>query len=301
MLIVEHPGHRPLYHHIVDELPGTRVVLVPTMGNLHTGHLTLIRNAKALGDMVVVSIFVNPTQFGPTEDFDRYPRTREADLVLCREADVDVVWLPSVAMMYPEGLEPDQQFAVIPPRALTQDWCGAHRPGHFAGVGLIVAKLFQQIRPHVAVFGEKDAQQLALIRRLVRDFDFPIEIVAHPTVREADGLALSSRNQYLVSAEERQAALALSQVMTTVQRLYAILQTTRPGQAVAVEWAFEQAMARCSPSWPCTVPIAWDYQGAVDNTSFERQTYLSPGSRLLVAARIGSVRLIDTMALISDA
>src|SRR5690606_33431002 len=182
-----------------------RIGLVPTMGNLHAGHRSLVRLARTQADRVVASVFVNPTQFGPGEDFERYPRTPEADLEGLREAGCDLAWMPEVDTMYPFG--PDATVQVHVP-GVTDSLEGAHRPGHFDGVATVVARLFNQVGPDLAVFGRKDYQQLAVIRYLARDLAFPLEIVAGDTVREDDGLAMSSRNQYL-SAEERARAPAL--------------------------------------------------------------------------------------------
>ena len=194
---------------------GRRIGFVPTMGNLHDGHLSLVRIAKQHADVVVVSIFVNPTQFGPNEDFAAYPRTFEADRALCEAEGVDLVFYPSVPDMYPAGAS-----VSVTEKSLSRTLCGAARPGHFDGVCTVVAKLFNVVLPHVAVFGEKDAQQLRVIRRLVRDLRFPVEIVPGPTVREPDGLAQSSRNQYLTPAQRPQAA-CLRRALDEAERLFA--------------------------------------------------------------------------------
>lgn len=194
---------------------GRRIGFVPTMGNLHEGHLSLVRLAKQHADVVVVSLFVNPAQFGPNEDFAAYPRTFEADRRRCEQEGVDILFHPATAEMYPEGTS-----VSVVETALSRTLCGAARPGHFDGVCTIVAKLFNVIQPQVAVFGEKDAQQLRIIRRMVRDLRFPVEIVAGPTVREADGLALSSRNQYL-SAKQRPQAAGLRRALDEAERLFA--------------------------------------------------------------------------------
>ncbi|BCX89277.1 pantoate--beta-alanine ligase [Methylomarinovum tepidoasis] len=183
---------------------GQRIALAPTMGNLHEGHLQLVDAARRCGDRVVVSIFVNPLQFGPGEDYDRYPRTLEADCAKLETRGADLVFAPSVAEIYPRSTAESTFVEVL---GITEILCGASRPGHFRGVATVVAKLFNIVQPDVAVFGEKDYQQLQVIRRLVADLDFPVEIVGVPIVREADGLALSSRNGYLTPAERARAPL----------------------------------------------------------------------------------------------
>ena len=192
-----------------------RIGFVATMGNLHDGHLSLVRIAKRHADVVVVSLFVNPAQFGPNEDFAAYPRTFEADRLRCEREGVDLLFFPSVAEMYPENTS-----VGVVETALSDTLCGASRPGHFNGVCTVVAKLFNLVLPHVAVFGEKDAQQLRVIRRMVRDLRFSVEIVPGPTVREPDGLAQSSRNQYLTPAQRPQAA-CLRRALDEAERLFA--------------------------------------------------------------------------------
>ena len=194
---------------------GRRIGFVPTMGNLHEGHLSLLRIARQRADIVIVSVFVNPTQFGPSEDFAAYPRTFEADRALCEQEGVDILFFPSVAEMYPDGAS-----VSLVETALSRTLCGASRPGHFDGVCTVVAKLFNLALPHLAVFGEKDAQQLRVIRRMVRDLRFPVEIVPGPTCREPDGLARSSRNQYLTPAQRPQAAV-LRRALDEAERLFA--------------------------------------------------------------------------------
>src|SRR5215470_10453358 len=183
---------------------GRKIGIVPTMGALHDGHLALLRAARAQCDVLILTIFVNPTQFGPSEDLAKYPRDEAGDLARARACGIDLAFCPDAAAMYPPG---SQTFVEV--RELQKPLCGASRPGHFAGVATVVSKLFHLTLPHVAVFGEKDYQQLAIIRRMVRDLDFGIEIASVPIVREADGLALSSRNAYL-SPDQRRAALSLS-------------------------------------------------------------------------------------------
>ncbi|MGP5685796.1 pantoate--beta-alanine ligase [Psychrobacter glacincola] len=185
-----------------------RIALVPTMGNLHAGHLELVKIAKQHADIVVVSIFVNPTQFGPGEDFDSYPRTLDEDVAKLATVDTDYVFAPSIEEMYPVLPPPTSVLA----GAITTQLCGQSRPGHFDGVGIVVSKLFNIVQPDMAVFGQKDYQQLAIIKQLVRDLSYPIEIIGAPIVRAADGLALSSRNQYL-SATEREVAPVIHQAL----------------------------------------------------------------------------------------
>lgn len=194
---------------------GRRLALVPTMGCLHEGHLSLVRAARRHADVVWLTIFVNPTQFGPGEDFARYPRTLEADLVRCRAAGVDAVFVPPVEVLYPPGAQ-----TWVEVTELTRPLCGRDRPGHFRGVTTVVTKLLLATRPHVAVFGEKDFQQLAVIRRLARDLHFGVEIVAAPIDREPDGLARSSRNA-LLDPESRRQAVALSRALDAAERAVA--------------------------------------------------------------------------------
>lgn len=194
---------------------GERIALVPTMGALHEGHLALVDRARAHADRVWVSIFVNPSQFGPHEDLERYPRPRERDLALCRDRDVNVVFAPRAAEIYPPG---DQTWVEV--RELSRPLCGATRPGHFRGVATVVTKLLLAAKPHVAVFGEKDFQQLAVIRRLVRDLGLDVEILGVPIVREADGLAMSSRNQHL-DDRTRPQARALVRALDAAERALA--------------------------------------------------------------------------------
>ncbi len=258
---------------------GDRVGLVPTMGNLHAGHLGLVRAIRKHCDRVVVSIFVNPTQFGPGEDFQTYPRTLEADLEGLKQEGCDLVWLPDVDTMYPLA----ESFLVQPPEHLSNTLCGLDRPGHFTGVASVVLRLFNQVRPDVAIFGEKDFQQLLIIRQMVRDLALPIEIQALPTVRESDGLAMSSRNQYLTAAE-RATAPVLHQTLTEL----------------AEKLAAEQP-------WENSRQSAWDQLEAagfrpqyLEWLSAEDLGLPQPGrpQRLLVAARLGKARLIDNVGVV---
>lgn len=257
---------------------GLRVGFVPTMGNLHAGHHSLIELARRHADRVVASVFVNPTQFGPNEDFARYPRTPEADAAGLQAAGCDLLWLPSVDTMYPFGVEGTVQIRV--PR-VTQTLEGAHRPGHFDGVATVVARLFHQVRPDVAVFGRKDYQQLAVIRYLVRDLAFPVEIVAAPTRREDDGLALSSRNQYL-SAEERPQAAQIQACLQWMRQALAAGQAREAVEAQAVERLTQAG-------------FAVDY-AAVRTPELELPEGDAGGARVaLIAARLGRTRLIDNL------
>ncbi len=257
---------------------GLRIGFVPTMGALHEGHRSLIRSARASCDRVVVSVFVNPTQFGPGEDFDRYPRPVEADLAACAEEGVDVVFLPQVSEMYPPG-----DATTVRVARLTEGLCGAHRPGHFDGVTTVVSKLFNAVQPDVAFFGQKDAQQAAVIRRMVRDMLFPLEIVVCPTVREPDGLALSSRNAYL-SAAERKQALSLSAALRWAA------ETVRAGRTEAAGLVREMR-SRIEASGPCEI----DYIEIVDADSLEPRSRVEGACLIALAVRIGKTRLIDNV------
>jgi pantoate--beta-alanine ligase len=229
-----------------ERAAGRRVALVPTMGALHAGHVSLVREARAHADRVVVSIFVNPTQFNDPKDFEGYPRVMEADLAACREAGVDVVWTPAVEELYPAGAA-----TWVDVERLTEPLCGAHRPGHFRGVTTIVTKLFLAARPHVAVFGEKDFQQLAVIRRMTADLGFGIEIVSGATVREPDGLALSSRNVRLGPRARRQACQIVAALDLAEARLAAgerdhatLVETVRKTLGRATQATIEYAELR---------------------------------------------------------
>ncbi|MCU1432324.1 MAG: pantoate--beta-alanine ligase [Actinotalea sp.] len=258
---------------------GERIAFVPTMGALHEGHASLVRAARAATDgPVVVSIFVNPMQFAPTEDLDRYPRTLDADLEVCAAEGVDVVFAPSVEEMYPGGFSHDSVHdgVTVAPGALATILDGESRPGHFDGVLTVVAKLFGLVRPDVAVFGQKDYQQLTLVRRMVRDLCAGIEIVGAETVREPDGLALSSRNRYL-DAGQRQTAVALSRALRAAQE-------RAPYGVPAARWA---AMSVLN-----VVPgLELDYL-ALTSPDLGEAPENGPG-RILVAARVGTTRLID--------
>ncbi|MFS1298889.1 pantoate--beta-alanine ligase [Streptosporangium longisporum] len=252
------------------------LALVPTMGALHEGHRSLVRLARERADQVAVSIFVNPLQFGPAEDFSRYPRTFEADLEICRAEGVGIVFAPSAEEMYPPGRQ-----VGVSAGAMGSIVEGEFRPGHLDGVLTVVLKLFNLVRPDVAVFGQKDAQQLAMIRRMVADLNVPVTVVGAPTVREPDGLALSSRNRYL-SPRDRQVALALSRALTEGSAEHAATRVRRAARAVL----------DAEPS------LALDYLVLVDPATFTEVGDDHAGEAILaVAARVGSTRLIDNVTL----
>ncbi len=255
-----------------------RVGFVPTMGNLHAGHHSLVRLAREHADRVVASVFVNPTQFGPNEDFSRYPRTPEADADGLEQAGCDVLWLPSVGTMYPFGADGAVRMRVP---GVTDTLEGAHRPGHFDGVATVVARLFNQVQPDVAVFGRKDYQQLAVIRYLVRDLAFPVEVHAGETQRETDGLAMSSRNQYL-SADERPRA---AEIHRALHRMRAAVQAGTPRSVVEAE----------AQAWLAKAGFEVDYV-ALRKPDLSEPGDGESGERVaLVAARIGRTRLIDNL------
>ena len=212
MRIIEHIEEMRSWSE-TERRAGRRIVLVPTMGSLHGGHLSLVRDGKRRGDRLVVSLFVNPTQFGPQEDYASYPRDFERDRSLLEREGTDVMFSPSAGEMYPAG---HQSYVEV--GKLGEQLCGVFRPGHFRGVATVVAKLFNIAQPHAAIFGEKDYQQLQVIRRMARDLNLGVEVVGHPTVRAPDGLALSSRNSYLSDAE-RQAALSLCRALNKAEAL----------------------------------------------------------------------------------
>jgi len=259
---------------------GRSIALVPTMGALHDGHMALVELAKRQADHVIVSLFVNPRQFGPNEDFEKYPRSEEADAARLADAGVTSLWMPPVSEVYPDGFSTSVVVA-----GLDNVLCGAARPGHFEGVATIVAKLLNQVRPDVAVFGEKDWQQLVIIRRMVRDLDMDVELVGMPILRDTDGLALSSRNAYLSEAE-RKTALALPQAL---RRAAAGIES-----GGAIERALAAAKAEILSAGFGTV----DYVALVDAGSLQPLVTLDREARLLGAARIGATRLIDNFPVI---
>lgn len=253
-----------------------RLAFVPTMGALHEGHLSLMRLAKQHAPHVAVSIFVNPTQFGPNEDFNRYPRPIEQDLELCRSVGVDLVFNPSPQEMYPPG---SPKIAIDLPE-LTTVLEGAHRPGHFAGVCQVVAKLFNIVQPDVAVFGQKDFQQLRILTAMVEALDFPIEMIPGPTIREEGGLAMSSRNRYL-SPDERQRALAISRALRYAQ------DQVQSGNKDAA--ALLEAMRGILQEQQLTI----DYVAAVDPRTLTPKAVIDAPTNFAIAARVGTTRLID--------
>jgi pantoate--beta-alanine ligase len=253
------------------------VVLVPTMGALHEGHAALIRCARKLAGRkgsVAVSVFVNPIQFGPKEDFSKYPRSWARDLKICRACGADLVFRPSVEQMYR-----NDRSVFVEESSLSRYLCGASRPGHFRGVCTVVAKLFLILRPDIAIFGEKDWQQLAIIRRMVRDLDFPVRIVGHPTVREPDGLAMSSRNAYLTS-EERAVAPGI----------YAALRMAAEAKRAGDILKAGRRMIEQIPG------VKIDYLELVDAETIEPTRKFSGPTRLAVAVFLGKARLIDNIA-----
>ena len=249
---------------------GLSVALVPTMGALHEGHLTLIREGAKLADRVAASIFVNPTQFGPNEDFERYPRREEQDCALLKGAGAHLLYAPGVSEIYPKGFQTTVTVAKV-----SSGLCGDTRPVHFAGVATVVTKLLLQVSPDAALFGEKDYQQLQVIKRLVRDLDIPVRVIGVPTVREADGLALSSRNAYL-SPEERRRAATLYRVLCAVAAGRA---TTDAARADLLQAGFTSV----------------DYLEIRDAETLEPAA-LSPSARVIGAAWMGATRLIDNVS-----
>ncbi len=256
---------------------GCRVALVPTMGALHAGHMALVEAARRPGTKVVASIFVNPKQFGPNEDLARYPRREMADARLLADNGCDLLWLPPVEAMYPDGFA-----TTVSVSGVSEGFDGASRPGHFDGVATVVAKLFNQTRADVAYFGEKDFQQLAVIRRMVADLDMAIEIVGVPTQRDDDGLALSSRNIYL-DEEQRTKAVALPRALGVAARAI--------GRGDASETALAEARSTL-----VAAGFEVDYVALVDSETLVEHPLADRPRRLLAAARMGTTRLIDNIA-----
>jgi len=257
-------------------LSGSTIGFVPTMGFLHEGHLELMRVAGRLSEKVIVSIFVNPTQFGPQEDFERYPRDTQGDLAKVEAVPVDIVFMPSAAEMYPEGFQ-----SKVSVGDLSRHLCGLSRPGHFDGVTTVVCKLFNITKPHIAVFGQKDYQQLAVISRMVEDMAMDVDIVGVPTVREQDGLAMSSRNAYL-SAEERRSALCLKKAMDRAGELYA-----RGERDSSVLKSF---MERLILEHPFT---SIDYVSVCDPVKLDDLEKVGDRFLIALAVKVGKTRLID--------
>jgi len=253
---------------------------VPTMGCFHEGHLSLMRRAREENGFVVVSLFVNPTQFGPSEDFREYPRDLDCDARLAEEVGVDLIFNPSVEEMYPEGYQ-----TCVEVGKLSEGLCGASRPGHFRGVATVVLKLFNIVRPDRAYFGRKDYQQLKVIERMVRDLNLPVEIVGMPIVREPDGLAMSSRNAYL-SPEEREAALALSKSLSYAQGLL--------GKGIV---SGEELRRRVEEFIQRETLARIDYVAVVDPETLDRLAEVKDEAVLALAVRIGGTRLIDNALL----
>jgi len=260
---------------------GCKIALVPTMGYFHKGHLSLMEYGRKVGDKLAVSLFVNPTQFGPAEDLDRYPRDLKRDTALAREAGVDVLFTPAAEQMYPAGY---QTFVSV--EEVSQGLCGASRPGHFRGVATVVLKLFNIVMPHVAVFGEKDYQQLVVVKRMVADLNLPIEVVGRPIVREEDGLAMSSRNTYL-NPEERRAALCLYRALQEAQGLMSARKSHRDEILAAVRRVISQ-----------TPHTRIDYLALVDPETLKEVDAVRGSARLALAVWVGHTRLIDNCLLV---
>ncbi|MFH1829266.1 MAG: pantoate--beta-alanine ligase [Pseudomonadota bacterium] len=256
------------------------IAFVPTMGALHEGHLSLMREAKKHGDLLAVSIYVNPAQFGPNEDLNKYPRTLEQDIAKSKDVGAHAVFIPTDDQIYPDGFQ-----TYVNVQEMTKSLCGASRPTHFMGVTTVVAKLFNIIRPDVSIFGEKDFQQLAVIRRMVSDLNMPIKIIGCPIVREADGLAMSSRNKYL-SPEERAAALSLSRSLKHVEKMVAEGENSARVISAAVgEIIASEKLVRI------------DYISLVDAGTLEDIDEVDRPTVLAIAAFVGSTRLIDNICL----
>ena len=259
---------------------GSVVGFVPTMGSLHEGHLSLIRQAAALADTVVVSIFVNPTQFGPAEDFESYPRDLERDGALAAEAACDILFAPEAADVYPAHYA-----TVVHVQHLTRRLCGAFRPGHFDGVTTVVAKLFGIVRPHLAVFGQKDGQQLAVIERMVADLNMDVTIVPGPTVREDDGLAMSSRNAYLTD-DQRRDAVVLFESLELARSLYE-----------AGETDADEVVGRMRELIDAKASTEIQYVEAVDRATMDPVSELREDAMIALAVHFGTTRLIDNIVL----
>jgi pantoate--beta-alanine ligase len=268
--------------HVADELraKGNKIGFVPTMGYLHEGHLALVRKAKELSDVVVVSIFVNPTQFGPTEDLAKYPRDFERDRQLLQQEKTDIIFLPGAKEIYPDGYS-----TYVQVRELEDHLCGKSRAGHFVGVATVVAKLFNIVKPHFAVFGQKDYQQLRVIERMVKDLNMDLEVVPYPTVREKGGLAMSSRNSYL-SAEEREKAL---RIYASIRKVEELFKAGERGSAVLIEEVKE--VLKSSEGVEIEYITISDAETLVEIDRIQHRAVLA------IACRVGKTRLIDNTIL----
>jgi pantoate--beta-alanine ligase len=258
---------------------GQSIALVPTMGALHDGHLRLVDEANRVADVVVMSIFVNPLQFGPSEDFARYPRTLEEDAKMATAAGVDFLFTPTREEIYPENIP----VVIVHPGSVGKEWEGAVRPHHFEGVLTVVAKLFNIVMPDVAVFGQKDLQQAAAIKAMVRDLNFPVGILIAPTVREPDGLAMSSRNRYL-SPKDRELALILSRALFAVRDAFAKGER-RASALEAIGWRMLERVVGLTPR----------YLAAVNADTFQRVNNVRHGDAAVGAVRVGETKLIDNI------
>jgi pantoate--beta-alanine ligase len=260
---------------------GRTIGVVPTMGFLHQGHLSLMRRARQENDLVVTTVFVNPTQFGPNEDFDAYPRNAQRDIDLMQAENVDIAFMPEAADLYPDGYATDVEVR----GPMTRTLCGASRPGHFKGVTTIVAKLFHLTAPHRAYFGQKDAQQVAVIRRMAQDLDFDLEVVACPTVREPDGLAMSSRNSNLTESQ-RTDAVVISRALFEARDMIA-----------AGERAADKVIDRIRARIEAVEQADIDYLSIVDFNTLNHLEILEGSVLIAVAVKFGKTRLIDNLAM----
>ena len=264
---------------IAQQKAGKTIALVPTMGALHEGHASLMRQARPKADIVIVSVFVNPTQFGPNEDFAKYPRTFQDDLLVCEREKVDAVFAPQPKDMYFED-----RSAWVNEESLSRFLCGARRIGHFKGVCTVVSKLFNLFQPQVACFGKKDAQQLLILERMIRDLDFPIKVIECPLIREKSGLALSSRNKYL-SPEEKKQALVLSQSLKAAKKAVSSGKSANQVRSLITKIITSAPLAKI------------DYVSVVDRGTLEEVKSFKPGQKILIALAVyfGTTRLIDNV------
>ena len=265
---------------LVMRVEGKKIAFVPTMGYLHEGHLSLMKKGKEVGDVLIVSIFVNPTQFGKGEDLERYPRDIEKDIELCKGEGVDILFVPSTREIYPEGYQ-----TYVEVEGVTKNLCGASRPGHFRGVATVVTKLFNIVRPHYAIFGEKDFQQLVTIKRLALDLDMDVDVIGMPIVRESDGLAMSSRNSYLTQ-EERGAAGSIYRALQRAKEMF-----DKGDSSAAVLLKEARSVLEISPL------IEPEYVKLVHTETMEDVDRVDNEALLAMAVRIGKTRLIDNIVL----